>query len=488
MNPDKKYLVDLIKELCTLPFETEWVEFKHNNVDPNEIGERISALSNSAAIQGRDSAYLVWGVEDTSHQIIGTSFVPSSSKVGNEELQNWLLRLLSPKIELTFHTFDVDDKSVVLLEIQATSTSPVSFKRQEFIRVGTYTKKLGEFPEKERVLWRVFDHAPFERGVAVKNLSDKEVLSRLDYTVYFDLLDLPLPDGRSAILEALESDTLISRCETGNWNITRLGALLFAKQLEGFPDLKRKAIRVIQYKGHDRIETFKEQVGGKGYASGFEELVRYIMALIPSNEVIRQSLRETVPMFPEIAVRELVANALIHQDFTVTGAGPMVEIFENRVEITNPGEPLVDTNRFLDFPPKSRNEALASLMRRFRICEERGSGIDKVVFQIEYFQQPAPIFECLGGSTRVTLFAHRPLNRMDKNDRLRACYLHACLKWVSKEYMTNASLRQRFGIDEKNKARVSRYLSEAVAEGAIKPFEKDAPPKSMKYMPFWARI
>jgi len=488
MNHDKKYLVDLIKELCKLPFETEWVEFKHNNIDPDEIGERISALSNSAAMQGRDFAYIVWGVEDISHQILGTSFVPSRSKVGNEELQNWLLRLLSPKIDLTFHAFDVDDKPVVLLEIQATSTSPVSFKRQEYLRIGTYTKKLGEFPEKERVLWRVFDRAPFERGIAAKNLSDEDVLSSLDYQAYFDLLNLPLPDGRSAILEALKSDTLLSRCETGNWDITRLGALLFAKQLDNFPDLKRKAIRVIQYKGPDRIETLKEQIVGKGYACGFEGLISYIMALIPSNEAIRQSLRETIPMFPEIAIRELAANALIHQDLTVTGAGPMVEIFENRVEITNPGEPLVDTDRFLDFPPKSRNDALASLMRRFRICEERGSGIDKVVFQIEHFQLPAPTFERLDGSTRVTLFAQRPLSRMDRNDRVRACYLHACLRWVRKEYMTNASLRQRFGIDEKNKARVSRYLSEAVAEGAIRPLEKGAPPKSMKYLPFWASV
>ena len=125
----------------------------------------------------------------------------------------------------------------------------------------------------------------------------------------------------------------------------------------------------------------------------------YINGLLPTNEVIGQALRKTVPMFPELAVRELVANALIHQEFSVTGAGPMVEIFDDRIEITNPGAPLVDTLRFVDTPPKSRNEALASLMRRFRICEERGSGIDKVVFQVELFQLPAPLFEVPDGFT-----------------------------------------------------------------------------------------
>src|SRR5690606_3908671 len=136
--------------------------------------------------------------------------------------------------------------------------------------------------------------------------------------------------------------------------------------------LKRKAMRVVAYKGDDRIQAEREQEGGKGYAAGFEGLIGYVNTLVPTNEVIEQALRKTVPMYPELAVREVVANAIIHQDFSVTGAGPMVEIFKNRMEITNPGEPLVSTDRFVDTPPKSRNEALASLMRRFGVCEERG--------------------------------------------------------------------------------------------------------------------
>lgn len=127
---------------------------------------------------------------------------------------------------------------------------------------------------------------------------------------------------------------------------------------------------------------------------------------VPSNEVIEKALRKTVPMYPELAVRELVVNALIHQDFFVTGASPMVEIFADRIEITNPGQPLVATDRFLDTPPRSRNEGLASLMRRMGVCEERGSGVDKVVFQTEVFQLPAPLFEVTGESTRAVLFAH----------------------------------------------------------------------------------
>ena len=271
-----------------------------------------------------------------------------------------------------------------------------------------------------------------------------------------------------------------------SWDITNLGAILFAKKLDDFPKLKRKAMRVILYKGKGRVETQREQVGDKGYASGFEGLISFIMALVPTNEVIERALRKTVPMYPELAIRELVANALIHQDFFATGTGPMVELFEDRVEITNPGAPLVSTERFLDTPPKSRNEALASLMRRFRICEERGSGIDKVVSQTELYQLPAPLFEAPEGFTRTVLFSHRPMAEMNNEDRVRACYLHACLKYVQRDFLINTSLRERFGIKEKNRSTASRLIREAVEARAIVPYDPTAAPKLMKYVPWWA--
>jgi len=165
----------------------------------------------------------------------------------------------------------------------------------------------------------------------------------------------------------------------------------------------------------------------------------------------------------------------------------MVEVFKDRMEITNPGVPLVDTDRFLDSPPRSRNEALASFMRRIGICEERGSGVDKVVFQTEFFQLPAPCFERAGeDSTRAILFSPQPLTRMDMEDRVRACYLHACLKYVNRDFMTNTTIRARFGIANSNKAMASRYIREAVKQGAIRPHDKGATPKLRKYVPFWA--
>jgi predicted HTH transcriptional regulator len=164
----------------------------------------------------------------------------------------------------------------------------------------------------------------------------------------------------------------------------------------------------------------------------------------------------------------------------------MIDIFSDRMEITNPGPPLVKTERFLDAPPRSRNEALASFMRRVGICEERGTGIDKVVSATEFFQLPAPSFETPEGNTRAVLFAHKELKDMDRTDRIRACYLHACLRFVERNPMTNSSLRERFGIEEHNSAIASRIIRDTSEDKLIKPYDPTQGKKYAKYVPFWA--
>ncbi|WP_236698417.1 ATP-binding protein [Xylophilus sp. Leaf220] len=482
----QEYLLSLVNELRGFPEELEWLEFKHNNEDPSEIGEYISALSNSAAYCGKAFAYLIWGISNADHSIVGTTFRPASSKKGAEELESWLLRMTSPKINFSFSTVEILGRTVVVLTIERAQNTPVSFSGSEFIRIGSNKKKLKDFSERERTLWRIFDTTPFEVGIASERQTTAQVLSSLDYKSYFDLSGLVVPEQNEGIAKALEGDNLIVPCDAGGWNITNLGAILFATRLEDYPSLARKAMRVISYAGNDRVETTREQIGLRGYASGFKGLISYVNSLIPSNEIIGQALRRKVPMFPELAVRELIANALIHQDFSLHGTGPMVEIFSKRIEITNPGSPLIDTNRFVDTPPRSRNETLASLLRRLGVCEERGSGWDKVVWETENYQLPAPTAESTDHHTRVVLYAHKALSEMDKGDRIHACYLHACLKHVSRDQLTNSSLRARFGVEERNKAAVSRYIKEAVDADLIKPYEVGAARNQMRYVPFWA--
>lgn len=476
----------ILEQLLSVGRETEWIEFKVDNERPEGIGEYLSGLSNSAAVHGKESGFIVWGVEDVTRNIVGTSFRPHDRKVGAEELENWLLRLLNPRVEFKIHEFEFQGKPIVIFEVKSCRHSPVRFRDIEYIRIGSYNKKLRDYPEKERFLWAQLSAVPFERQHACGHLSADDVVNLIDYPTYFELTQQNLPTNRDGILERLERERLIFR-DGDLWVITNLGALLFAKRLSDFDSVSRKAIRVITYKGTNRVETVKEQVGTRGYAAGFQGLISYLNDQLPRNEQIVSALRTEARMYPELAVRELAANALIHQDLTVTGDGPTIEIFLDRLEITNPGRPLIEVLRFIDEPPQSRNEALAAFMRRLNVCEERGSGIDKVVFEAEFFQLPAPNFLVTENHTKAILFAPRKLAAMDRKDKVRACYQHASLLYVSNEMMTNATLRRRLSIEEKNYAIASRIIADTIQEKLVKPHDPQSTSrKHARYVPFWA--
>lgn len=484
-SPDE-FLERLVRELTRLPAETGWAEFKVNNSDPDMIGKTISALSNSATLDDQEKAYLVWGVEDDSHSIVGTSFNPAAAKKGNENLEAWLVRCLAPRLDIRFHSVAIDGADVIILEIPAAKVQPTRFDGREWIRVSSTIHPLGDHGAKEAELWRQFDRRPFESLIALPDCTGEQVVKLLDHAAYFEGLEIPEPAERVGILDKLAEDRLIIRNEAGHFDITNLGALLYARRLQDFPALARKAVRVIVYKGRTRVLSEREQEGARGYAAGFTGLMEWIDSQLPRNEVIGKALRKDMPLYPELAVRELVANALIHQDFGIDGSGPMVEIFDGRIEITNPGVPLIEVARLLDHAPRSRNEALARFMRRIGICEERGSGVDKVVFETEFHQLPPPVWERQDSAFRVTLFAPKALREMDRQEKVHACYLHACLRYVNREPVTNTSLRDRFGVEPGNAAIVSRIIRDSLEAGAIKPFEEGQAKKVARYLPWWA--
>ena len=479
----KKYDADFIKRLCK-SLESENVEFKKNNANPEAIGKYISGMANATVLSSEKYAYMVWGVDDETRKIVGTSFSPATKRVKGLQLEKWLRGNLTGGVQFDFYELEVDGKNVVLLEISPAFQTPVGFQKERFDRVGESLMPLS--PGREQQLWSILKGVHFEEQIAHDSIEEDEVLELLDFEEYFKLLGYRhVPTDKQRILESLKKDGLITS-DVGQWNITNLGAILLARDLNNFSSLERKAVRVIQYEGRGRTKTLKELEITKGYAAGFEELVDYIEDQLPMEETVTKAFRKTVPKFPVIAIRELVANALIHQDFSITGTGPTIEIFEDRIEITNPGKPLIDTQQFVNEPPRSRNEKLAREMRFFQICEERGSGIDRVITEIELRQLPAPTFESTGNFTRVKLFSSRSTQMMSKSDINMACYWHACLKYAESNHLTNTSLRERFGIEDKNKATVSRHIKEAVDAGLIKPFDKDASRKTMRYVPFWA--
>lgn len=179
------------------------------------------------------------------------------------------------------------------------------------------------------------------------NLDAQTVIDRLDTQTFFELLKQPYPTDRTGVIDRLIEQRLIERID-GRYTVRRIGGLLLAKRLDDFPDLARKAPRVIVYTSGSKLDSRIDQVGQLGYAVGFQRLVSFVMHQLPQNEIIENALRRKNKLLPENSVRELIANSLIHQDFIITGAGPTIEIHPDRMIVSNPGEPIVKVGRFID--------------------------------------------------------------------------------------------------------------------------------------------
>lgn len=473
----------LVEALVAEPIETEWLEFKHNFHSKEEIGVRISALSNSAYLCKKAFGYIVFGIDDDTHKVIGTDLHAKRKKVGNEELESWLSLRLNPRIDFEIiDDFDYEDYGhVCIFKIPAAVNCPVNFCHEDYVRVGSSTRKLKDFPDKESKIWHG-GPKPIERIELMSGLSASDVITLLSVETYFDMMHLTMPQDARGVLDRFISEKFVVRSDAG-FCITELGALLFAKRLSTFSELSRKKIRVIVYVGKNKIETIREQDFDKGYAVCFEDVVTWINSQLPANEEVGLALRRETRMYPEIAIRELTANMIVHQNFEEQGF-PMVELYSDRIEFSNPGQPLIGIDRFID-EYQSRNDSLADIMRRLGICEEKGSGMDKTISLVELYQLPPVRLQVQQTRTTATMFSYRKFANLDKTERVSACYQHACLKYVSNEKMTNQSLRLRLGIDDKNYPMASRIIKDALDAGKIKEVSSEGSNRHT-YVPYWA--
>ena len=457
----------------TLPKEHQRLEFKEakTQFDNDKLYRYCVAIAN----------------EGGGHLILGVADKPPRLVVGTQAFRDPLT--MAEKLFQTIG-FRVDIEDVMHLDGRVLVFQIPSRPRGTAYHLdGKYLMRSGEqlVPMSEDQLRRIFfeGEPDWLEEHSKMGLDAQQVVELLDTQTYFELMKLPYPSHQAGVIERLASERLIDEVD-GTYSIRRIGGLLLAKRLRDFQDLARKAPRVVVYSGTSKLETKLDQIGTLGYAVAFQSLVRFVMQQLPQNEIIKDAIRSEVKLLPEIVVRELVANALIHQDLSVTGASVMIEVYGNRVEISNPGEPIVPVDRMID-GYQSRNERLADLMRRMGICEEKGSGIDRVVQAAEDFQLPAPDFRAGFRRTEMILYGPKPFEDMDRDERVRACYQHCVLRWSLRERMTNQSLRERFHLAESKSAIVSQVIAATLADGKIK---SDAivggSKKFARYLPFWA--
>lgn len=453
--------------------ETQNLEFKEarNQYDTTKLCRYCVAIANEGG------GHLVLGIGDKPPRpVVGSQAFPDTQDIA-EKLFHWLGFRVD--VEPVAHP---DGRVLVF-------TIPGRPRGTAYHHEGAYLMRSGEelVPMSEDQLRKIFAEGQpgWLENAALKDVSAQDVVQWLDTQAFFDLLRLPYPTDQAGVLARLLDERLIERSAAG-FSILRIGAVLLAKNMRQFPDIGRKAARVIVYAGESKMQTLSDVTGEKGYAVGFAGMVQYVMGKLPQNEVIEGAIRKEVKLLPEVVVRELLANALIHQDFDMGGASPVVEVFSNRVEISNPGEPVVPVERFID-GYQSRNERLADLMRRFGICEEKSSGIDRVIEAAELMQLPAPEFLTSHRRTIVVIHGPRAFRDMNGGDRVRACYQHCVLQYVLRRQMTNQSLRERFGLPEGSSNTVSQIITATLEQGLVK-MDPNAPDsrRYARYIPAWA--
>lgn len=467
-----------------LPVEINELDWKENLSPKNDkLAQHLSAFANNPG-----GGFLIFGIDDKTGNILGvdknkaSEIIDKLSSIGRDSLE--------PMVSIDHCIEEYKNENVLLVHIRESSIKPVHLKsktiEESFIRSGGTTRKASR--QEIGGLMLNSKTPNFEELHATNLLSADEVLRLIDVREFFHLLKKPFATSNSEILYILQNEKIIITDNDGYY-ITNFGALSCANNLKEFDNLSRKTIRVIRYNGYNKTETIREFPGSKGYAIGFEGLISFVMQMLPSSEIIKSALRIEKSVFPEIALRELFANALIHQDFTIRGAGPLIEIFDDRITITNPGKllPSKQIERIIGTTPESRNEILASSFRRFGICEERGSGFTKTITNIELYGLPPLKLEELENAFRATLFTPKPFAKLSENERIEACYQHAVIQYLSSGSMNNTSLRERFQMSERQRSQISLVIKNTLDKGKIKPKDpENSSTKFVEYIPYWA--
>jgi ATP-dependent DNA helicase RecG len=469
MTSDELYLDTLITQA-----EQNNLEFKaaKNSFDTE------TAISYCAAIANEGGGHLILGVSDRPPRVVG-----GSNAIRNPaELEHRIFEKL--KIKVSIRELEYSSKRVVIFVIPSRQTAvPIEQDGRFLMRAGESLVSMSAH--------RIADILSESKGPVGSrpvggDRTPSEIESLLDIEAYFGLL----PDTRPATLDerigVLKRRGLVADSGVGGLVITTLGALFLARSLDDFPELRMRRVRFIRYSGADRVNAVFEHYETKGYGLAFEDLVTLIASHTPIRETIEGGLRSTIVMFPPTAVREFLANALIHQDLTEDSVQLTVEIFVDRLEIRNPGEPLIDATRFVD-ETRSRNPDLAEIMRLARICEVRGSGIDRAVQQIEDYLQPAPTFKKETAATTITMFDHIDFAEMTIDERVWSTFLHCSIRYESSDRLTNTSLRERFGLDDGKTTLVSQTIAAAIDAGLIKLDPRVGRSRRLaKYVPYFA--
>ena len=352
----------IVLDLCALSDEQEWFEFKENWFQPEALGEYVSALSNAAAFHYKKYAYFIWGVNDTTHEIVGTTF-NQYCEYNKEPYQNYLARNLSPSINFSFEETEIYGKRVVGLVIPAATEIPTAFKEKRFLRIGSSKCNMKDYPKREIELFKILDG----RTETIETVPAK----------YQDLTFQKLFGYYGSKGIVLNQKTFIKnlglKTEEGEFNI--LAQLL--------SDNSHFPLRVSIFDGETKGSNLfsVREFGNDCLLYSLDELLRYgdVLNLIQTDETDRVVERKEVPLFDNKAFREAIINAVLHNKW-VEGNEPMISVFSDRIEILSRGTlaPAQTMEGFFLGESIPVNEKLSEIFLQLHISEKSGRGVPKI--------------------------------------------------------------------------------------------------------------
>lgn len=393
---------NLVLSLTQQPSEQEWLEFKHNFHSPEEVGKRISALANGACLSGKKFGYLVFGVEDGTHNIVGTSFSPKIKKAkGNEDLEHWLVSRLSPKIHFTIHELQIDGKAVVLFEIPAAKNTPVSFLHEPYIRIGSFTKLLKQYPDQSRKLWqnRADDwSAEICHKATLEDLDPKAIA--VARQVFAEKNKRLAED-----IKGWDDITFLNKAKiTIRGQITNSAIILLGYYESTYFLSPAQAHITWILKGTDGIEKDYQHFEPP-FLLALDEVYNKIRNLNYRYMPAGTLFPEEVQQYDPYIIREALSNAIGHQDYQLGGRITVVEKEDSTLIFQNSGEfiPKTIENVLLQDAPEVsyRNPFLVNAMVSLNMMDTIGSGI-KTMYQIQYKRFfPLPDYDLSDNRVRV---------------------------------------------------------------------------------------
>jgi predicted HTH transcriptional regulator len=319
-------------------------------------------MSNAAAMLGKDFAYLVWGVNNDTHDLTDTTFTYHRDVKG-EPLEHFLARQITPDIGFSFHELSIKSKRLVILVIPAAKQVPTAFNNVRFLRIGSSKVNLSKYPERESQLFDILRNG----------LPTIESVEAYEQELSFRKLFMYYEDKGIVLNKNNFEKNLGLRNKTGMYNL--LAQLL--------SDDSQIPIRVSIFRGEDKTAPLYSvrEFGNNCLLNSLDKVLEYgdVLNIMQADEKNRLVERKEVPLFSQEAFREAMINAFVHNCW-IDGNAPMITVYSNRIEILSRGTlaPKQTINGFFLGESVPVNRKLSDIFLQLHISERSGRGVPQI--------------------------------------------------------------------------------------------------------------